>query len=78
MRWLASLSPSRAFAIAALWPATLIIIPLVALRIWTFWMSRNTLVHAEFRAESGAWPTLLLVLFVPPVVFLVAWMRARR
>ncbi len=80
MRWLSTLSASRALAIALLWPATLVILPVVALRIWSFWIARrdDTLVHAEFAYAPGAWTMLLLILFAPPVLFLGAWILSRR
>ena len=80
MRWLATLSTSRAVAIALLWPTTLIILPIVLLRVWSFWMARrnDTLIHAEFVLAPGARVGVLLMLFVPPLIFLGAWLSARR
>ena len=85
MRWLASLSASRAAAIALLWPATLVILPLVGF----FWGVPLWLRHSPSRVsldyaismEPGSWPILIGMglgfLLAPPLVFLALWRVAR-
>ena len=81
MRWLARFSPARAFAIAALWPATLLVVYVVLTRLLPLWVVRHSdvaVIYAEVEAGPGALPRLLAFVIVPPLGFLIAWGIARR
>lgn len=78
MNWIAHLSLARALLISGAWPVTLTLLPAVALGIgriyakWIDWRSEGSETYViRFRILN--WRLLLIVLVVPPLVFLVAW-----
>jgi hypothetical protein len=79
MRWLARIDSTRALSIAALWPAILLVIHVLLMRILPLWvMRREDVIYAEVEMTPGAWPRLAALLIVPPLGFLIAWIVARR
>lgn len=81
MRWLASLSLSRAVGFALLWPVILVAAPFLFIAVVSFYTEfRSRIAGAGSSTLGWAIPvarSTLLWLVLPPTLFLCAWWIVR-